>query len=496
MPDLTKYFDKILHDSDKPIFEEAVKSASAGALRSAYVMTWISCAESLKRRFQEAQARDGNARQVAGEIQRREADHRSIDMYVLQKAKDYGFVTDTEFTVLKNIYEMRCIYGHPYEQEPSDEQLIHAAASVVDYVLSQPVRLKHGFAETVLTGLTTAPSYLDDDEEIIEIFAKEIVSKISPEIVPWFLNRYWGLIEPTANDPSMLIYFRRCKVISQVAIRTHGTEVFDENAWHQKVGEYPNTLIRILSSPKIFASLGRLGQDRIVGEAITVSQDRPSLLKSIEKLKSANALSQRQKTRFQHHIDSMPSIKLIASRLNLETCHNRLLKDLKSYDWYVQSPAVEFISDRGALAMSKLDDDHQVQLGRNVLQAAEGKERTARYFLSSFGLSDWPIPFLKGVLFECFVNDENQLRFKTRKLNAVLERLSDVDGSENLSAELVTLIESSVPKTNYLVQSNSEKVLSILKDFDWIEPVAIALKEKIASIPEEEEDDEFEEVFG
>lgn len=55
MADLSGFAEKIAADEDRPLFEDAVKSAQANVLRGAYVMIWLACAESLKRRFREAQ---------------------------------------------------------------------------------------------------------------------------------------------------------------------------------------------------------------------------------------------------------------------------------------------------------------------------------------------------------------------------------------------------------------------------------------------------------
>ena len=74
--DLSEYAADILNGEDRPLFEEAVQAAKAGAVRSAYIMVWLACAESLKRRFNEAKTRDNTAGRIAGEIKRREDNHR------------------------------------------------------------------------------------------------------------------------------------------------------------------------------------------------------------------------------------------------------------------------------------------------------------------------------------------------------------------------------------------------------------------------------------
>src|SRR5271166_2455611 len=150
MPDISGYAGRIHDEEDRPLFDDAAKAAEAGALRGAYVMIWISCAESIKRRFREAEKRDGAAGKIVGDFEKKEADQKSVDKFVLEKAKEYGFINDTAYTILLNIYEMRCVYGHPYEQAPLPEQVSHAAAMVVEHLLSQPVRLRHGYASALL----------------------------------------------------------------------------------------------------------------------------------------------------------------------------------------------------------------------------------------------------------------------------------------------------------------------------------------------------------
>ena len=71
--DLTPDAGKILAGEDKPLFAEAVVAAQANALRAAHLMTWLACAESLKRRFREAGKRDSTAGKIAGDILSKEA---------------------------------------------------------------------------------------------------------------------------------------------------------------------------------------------------------------------------------------------------------------------------------------------------------------------------------------------------------------------------------------------------------------------------------------
>ena len=90
--DLTSYANNIFSTEDHPLFDDAVEAGRVGALRAAYVMIWLACAESLKRRFREAQKRDGAAGKIVGEIESKEREHKAVDKFLLTKAHEYGFV--------------------------------------------------------------------------------------------------------------------------------------------------------------------------------------------------------------------------------------------------------------------------------------------------------------------------------------------------------------------------------------------------------------------
>ena len=142
MADLSKYTAQILTEDDRLLFHEAEICASHGALRGAYVLVWIACAEGLKRKFREAVVRDGKVNKIIDRITQAESNHHSVDLTILKEAKNYGFIGDGAFQKLEHVYTMRCVYGHPYEAAPRDEELASAAAVVVGEVLGKPTLLR------------------------------------------------------------------------------------------------------------------------------------------------------------------------------------------------------------------------------------------------------------------------------------------------------------------------------------------------------------------
>ena len=503
MPDLISYADRIhdyadrIHDEeDRPLFDDATKAASAGALRAAYVMLWLSCAESIKRRFREAEKRDEAAGKIVGKIEEKEGEHRSVDKFLLEKAKEYGFLTDTAYTILLNIYDMRCVYGHPYEQEPKPEQVIHAAAMVVEHLLAEPVRLRCGYGNTLLNSLLQNKNFLDDQESTVGTFVAEVVPRIDKHIYGWLLDKYWKDLEKIADDRSMEVFLWRGIYFTR-AFLAHVGPVFSADEWHVKVGAYPKILARVFELKALFQMIGERAQDSLVGSALDQAADRSSVLHYLERLMDEGALTDRQKSRFLEHIDEMPIAKLRSSKLSTAVCLKRLLVELKSHNWKRQQPAVDLVSGNGPEDIRKLDTADQIILGRNILQVADGDENSAKRLLQALADSPtlWPEAFIKGIAFECFVNEADQLRLKCDHLKVVLKALAGLGENARLAIveKLAESISGATPKDVYRSRTKFEKTCDELAVIDWAQPLKQALearKSELVITPQLGDDDE------
>lgn len=138
---LDSYVANVIHDYDKPLFIESVKAAKASAIRSAYIMLWLSCMESLRRKLQELAVHDTNIVKWMGELATLEAEKRHIDQPLLNQAKEYGLISSAAFNQLEHIYTTQHRYHRPYGDIPNLEEFVADASIVIENVLSQPTRL-------------------------------------------------------------------------------------------------------------------------------------------------------------------------------------------------------------------------------------------------------------------------------------------------------------------------------------------------------------------
>lgn len=90
-----------------------------------------------------------------------------------------------------------------------------------------------------------------------------------------------------------------------------------------------------------------------------------------------------------------------------------IIKNLKSYDWYTQQPAIQKIS---RIDRNSVDESSRFLLGRNILQVAAGGEFSATSIMKNLGewLKKWDSGnenhILNGILFEIYFNSKGLFR--------------------------------------------------------------------------------------
>ena len=125
---------KIQNEEDKILINDAIKLADSGFLRASYIMSFLACIESLKRRFIELGKKDSSIGRINTEIKNKEERHESVEKFVITKAKELMLIDDIEKSKLEYFWGMRSVYSHPYEQNPSYLDCQHIINSIYETV--------------------------------------------------------------------------------------------------------------------------------------------------------------------------------------------------------------------------------------------------------------------------------------------------------------------------------------------------------------------------
>lgn len=420
---------KILDEADCVMFDEAAKCLFAEAYRAAYIVAWISAAQSLRRKFATMAERDDEMGRVFRDIQVLEKQDNPIDRFVLTQAEKVGMIAPDEAKKLGHVRQMRNIYAHPTGAGPTRLEVAAALDIVVSAVLSRPPLLRHGYVVGLVTSLFESRHFLDDVPTRVRDFAVGVSRRLHPDVLPYLFERLAERVERVVDDPESGLYLRRALEF--------GAAVLDENnpdlsaaQWSimQLIQRRPRGSALLFSTPKPWRTLPDQARDMVLGHLVepvggtTILPPTPLGLRRARALAVANVLTGRQSERVKQATDRSPYAALRELEVPLSEYAPRLIADLRSHNWYVQNPAAETLRDAGPQGCAEVETHIQEQIGRNVLQAADGTAMNAESLILSIlqGGEVWPRTFVEGLVLEGLVNDDGKFRLKERYLERVL----------------------------------------------------------------------------
>ena len=145
------------------------------------------------------------------------------------------------------------------------------------------------------------------------------------------------------------------------------------------------------------------------------------------------------------------------------------------------------IFSNGPKQAAELDESRQVELGRNILQSAEGASRSAQVFLEKLltEANSWHLNIIKGIVLETFINENLEIRFKERNLDkifAILKGLSEIK-RDRIIREIDELIEEGSAK-KWVTQEDFQSIIEYLEGegIDWVTPLIQSLQTKAETV--------------
>ena len=448
---------RVSEDVDRPLFEEAARCFAAEALRAAFIMAWIAAAESLRARFYVMADRgDAQAGAVLKEVVEREKKERPADLYLLDQASALGLLDEERRRKLAHVRDMRNRYAHPTGAGPGGQETLAALEAVVDAVLAEPPLLRHGYAEHQLAALFGERHRLPDDEAAVRESAAGVARRLHPDVAPHLLRGLVARYGAVLGDPERAVERRRAEWFASGFVEKLSPDL-SVPAWKMEdlVLRHPGSASLLLAEPGIFGLLPDQARETVFGHLVApvagegVSAARLLGLRRARALASAGLLSPGQADAVRATVDETPYRTLQSAGVPLEAYADRLLDDLRSRTWGRQNPAASAIGNAGPEEVGGLPTETQEQLGRNVLQSAEGSSHGAEGLILRVRrtASSWPEPFVRGLLLETLVNDDGRFRLKDGHLADALDvALSRERAAETLGRATAAVLASGPEK--------------------------------------------------
>lgn len=460
----------IYDDKDKILFDEIVTCIQNEAYRSASVMIWVLCAGSLYKKLHILSERN---KPLKKDLYNKYI-KRNNEFELLKLARDYNLINDVEFSQLNSVREARNNYAHPSFEEPNKNEVLFSLFCIVNIVLSKSPMYSYTYAENLITSyLLSDPYYLGDKNDYqINEFAIDFFNRVDPKYYKSFLKLFFELSEELFQEYN--INNQKCLKVGLIFIKN--LILLDSNLLeniNEFLDKFKNTSCNVFSEEEIWQLLDDNSKFRVFSYSFDFQNNIFSEVEFLNKfypLYEENLLEVKYKDKIDDFISENSSILISNTSLPISVLYDKIIKDFKSYDYYIQNDVANLLK---TLDLNLFGKDFQENIGRNLLQAADGGSWTSKkvlnFYLDSIGDEKVPISFIKGILFELFVNEKKEFRFKEKCYKNVLIHVFNNSSCYSIVRELLESIKNSQLKNNFF--NNYDYAIKKIKSLDENEKI-------------------------
>lgn len=432
-------------EEDLTLFDEIIITIENQAYRSASIIIWISILESLVRKLTNLSSNDNEIFEIMKKFENEKLSEKNL----LEKCKDFKLINQIEYEQLETIRQARNNYAHHTFDSPTKEDVLIYLYYAIEYVLSKPILFSKNSAKNELNMLLNDSNYLGNanDEQVYE-YALTFTKKIPKVYFDEIIKILFKIIERKycEKDVNNQTCIKHGLIYSE-SLLTNNTEYMTSKNLNYLIDNYKITSCYLFSNPNIWNYLNSRSKERIFNYSKNNEFKQISNIDFINifyKLYDSSKLDDSLIENYEQSINQMDLENLLHCNIPANLYYDKLIEEFKSYNYYRQNPAAKIIKLKD---LSVFNENQLEQLGRNILQSAEGGSNDSEIAIKKFEKNgNLPKSFLKGLLFETLINDENKLRKKFRFFKHVINIINKSDNGEELFNEFLNNIKKAEPK--------------------------------------------------
>lgn len=114
-----------------------------GLFKAGYILCWTVLAESLRQRIKSLA--DLGYNHAITELERIEAleqKHKSTDVQIVESAKTCELISDTELTIVRQLWAKKCLFAHPYSTQATKIDMRYIIEKTVLFSMGKPILYK------------------------------------------------------------------------------------------------------------------------------------------------------------------------------------------------------------------------------------------------------------------------------------------------------------------------------------------------------------------
>ncbi|WP_271425249.1 hypothetical protein [Aequorivita sinensis] len=422
---------KILNETDKILFYESVKCLESKTYRAGYILAWISIVESLKRKIADlANTGDKQTQESLKKIENLEKNEKSADIQIITEALNVSLIEKDDHKKLQFFWGQRCLFAHPYEKAPTEDELIFIIRQSIDLTLGRKLEFKKNYIDELVNNLTNKSHFLPNDNSAIESYAKKIIPRISKNLHSYFFKVLIAKIGELKDEETKKVFLKRLRFFTVHLLKSTNQKLAD-NKWRMEDLALNHTFEFVLGTcdSRVWRKLPTRVRSLVLEYIIQDDKTREIYiaLRILSKIYKKNLFTKKNEEKFEKLIAEINVLESSEFYKNESKLANRLIQELDSGDYYRQQDAIRVLkSDLGQEVQENLHLVKCIDIGRRITTAAEYGCFEAKDVMSNinFRFND---NLKKGFFVGLFVDRDMEFKFSESIFSNLINHIDNSD---------------------------------------------------------------------
>lgn len=442
---------KLLSKND--LFDEALICFKNGCNRSAYIIAWITIVESLKHKISVfADLGDVNSIKAKEKIENLEKKKLSTDKTITEEAKTCNIVQDSEVSCLNFLWEQRCLFAHPYNARPTDDQVVHILNEAISITLGKDLYFNKEYLDDLCKKIVNHPHFVPSESSLQIDYYKHILTRVPEHLHPYIFKQILkeiAAIELNLSKEKEVLKLRRFLI--EIMLKTtipitdsrfqleKGITVSPFTCWCGYV--HRKTWHKIPDREK-----GMLFSYMLLEKDVKKSHRMYMIVSKI-----ADVLEANYKNEFQTLLNHSEFDVSMAFKLDINYAFDRMINEM-GCGWNQQNRVSSFLmSEPGDHFINDLSSEQMIELGRKLQWAKDQNSFTCRDYVNSIinGYKEVPDSLKAGIAIGHIVPVKSRFELPSKseisKMVRLLEEITDKDALEKAYEAMNSIIEDLQP---------------------------------------------------
>jgi len=463
---------QITEEEDKILFDETSGCFLSGHYRAAYILSWITIIESLKRKIKLfSNLGDSGATDAVKEIEEAEDKKLAADRLIFEKSKKCGIIDNADLSTVNYLWEQRCLFAHPYNKQPEIDEVKHIIGQSVKLVLGRQLLYNKDFLSALSENIATKPFFLPNEIERVREFATRTIARTPIYLHPFFFKTLLFKVGQIIEAPE--------KFNELIKLRYYVVELFvntelnlSDAKWslEDKVTKFPYECVVGFVHQDIWEKLPTRIKEMLIAYVVSENDTKRLInLKDIVlKLIENNKLEKNLTFIYYSKLDKLDFNSAINFYGNRDSKFDRIITELKSWRYEQQSPVIDHLKTEGATKfLNSLDIDQQFCLGRLLRECASEGHWKTQHFLSDIINGTRTVPdYLKaGIAFSSFINRQDRYSLDkefvvraVKLLNSISEEIQN-----RVYSQINKVLNENTPDAFYKMNFSEHSLIELSK---------------------------------